>query len=173
MTQRRWYLALVVFLIATLDSASAQQQRPQGCTAPEYRQFDFWVGDWSVTDSSGTKPMGSNRITSEEAGCLVHEHWTGAGGGTGQSFNFYDRVKQVWQQVWVASAAGGNLHLVGKFDGTSMVLEGDRANPAGQVVKNRIRWTPQSDGRVRQTWETSTDGGGTWSVSFDGYYKKR
>jgi hypothetical protein len=149
------------------------QQRPQPCTGPEYRQFDFWIGDWTVTDSAGTVTMGSNRITSEEAGCLVHEHWTGAGGGTGQSFNFYNRATKQWEQVWVASVAGGNLHLKGAFDGKSMVLSGERPGPNGAIVQNRIRWTPLADGRVRQTWESSSDGGKSWAVSFDGYYRKK
>ena len=160
-------------LLAGLCVPLSAQQRPQPCTGPEYRQFDFWVGDWTVTDSAGTVTMGTNRITSEEAGCLVHEHWSGAGGGTGQSFNFYNRAKKQWEQVWVASSAGGNLHITGAFDGTSMVLIGERPGPNGAVVQNRIRWTPQPDGRVRQTWESSTDGGKSWTVSFDGFYKKK
>ena len=159
-------------MLVTGAAGLSAQQRPAPCTAPEHRQFDFWLGDWTVTDSAGKVTMGTNRITSEEAGCLVHEHWAGAGGGTGQSFNFYSVAKKQWEQVWVASVAGGNLHIIGKFDGTSMVLEGERTNPAGATVKNRIRWTPQPDGRVRQTWESSTDGGKTWTVSFDGWYKK-
>ena len=160
-------LAVMAFPLA------AQQPRPNPCTAPEHRQFDFWIGDWTVTDSAGKVTMGTNHITSEEAGCLVHEHWTGAGGGTGQSFNFYNVAKKQWEQVWVASVAGGNLHITGKFDGTSMVLTGERPAANGAMALNRIRWTPQPDGRVRQTWETSNDGGKTWTVSFDGFSRKK
>jgi hypothetical protein len=162
------------FLLALLlvPAALGAQQRPAPCTAGEHRQFDFWIGDWTVTDSAGTKTMGSNRITSEESGCLVHEHWTGAGGGTGQSFNFYNVARKQWEQVWVASVAGGNLHIIGTFDGTAMVLAGERPGPNGATVMNRIRWAPQADGRVRQTWESSNDGGATWTVSFDGWYRK-
>jgi hypothetical protein len=29
------------------------------------------------------------------------------------------------------------------------------------------------DGRVRQHWETSKDGGATWTTAFDGYYRRR
>src|SRR5262245_53612355 len=163
----------VLLALLAAGVPAAAQQRPAPCTAAEHRQFDFWIGDWTVTDSAGTTTMGSNRITSEEAGCLVHEHWTGAGGGTGQSFNFYNLAKKQWEQVWVASAAGGNLHITGGFDGTSMVLTGERPGPGGATVRNRIRWTPVADGRVRQTWETSTDNGASWSVSFDGWYRKK
>jgi hypothetical protein len=38
------------------------------------------------------------------------------------------------------------------------------------LLKHRITWTPQPDGRVRQFWETSSDGGQTWNAAFDGLY---
>ena len=37
----------------------------------------------------------------------------------------------------------------------------------------RITWERLPDGRVRQLWESSKDGGTTWTVAFDGYYAKR
>jgi hypothetical protein len=166
---------VVLALFCSGVSALAQQAPPpppQGCTAPEYRQFDYWIGDWNVTDSSGTRTYGSNRITSEESGCLIHEHWRAAGGGTGQSFTFYDRVTRRWEQVWVASG-GGILRLSGKLDGTSMVLEGPTVSPTGAPVLNRIAWIPQPDGRVRQLWSRSTDQGTSWQAGFDGWYRKR
>ena len=53
-----------------------------------------------------------------------------------------------------------------------MVLEGE--TPAGGAgappVKNRITWSPEPEGRVRQHWETSPDGGKTWATAFDGMY---
>jgi hypothetical protein len=37
----------------------------------------------------------------------------------------------------------------------------------------RITWAPQADGSVRQLWESSKDGGRTWSTAFDGKYVKK
>ena len=37
--------------------------------------------------------------------------------------------------------------------------------------RERITWTPNADGSVRQHWETSTDDGKTWKTSFDGLYR--
>ena len=34
----------------------------------------------------------------------------------------------------------------------------------------RITWSKNADGTVRQLWESSTDGGTTWTVAFDGTY---
>lgn len=30
--------------------ASAESAPAASCTSPEYRQFDFWIGDWDVFD---------------------------------------------------------------------------------------------------------------------------
>ena len=43
--------------------------------------------------------------------------------------------------------------------------------PFHRIGQTRVTWRPLPDGRVRQTFESSTDGGKTWSVSFDGFYK--
>ena len=161
---------LMMVFASVIFTRAAAQQTPTGCTAPEHRQFDFWIGDWAVTDSAGVTPYGTNRITREEAGCLLHEHWRGSQGGSGQSLNFYDRQRRHWEQVWVAS--GGNvLRLSGQFNGISMVLEGDATSPSGGTIRNRIIWTPQADGRVRQVWSTTADGGKSWQVGFDGWYR--
>jgi hypothetical protein len=165
-------LLRAVWIVLLLPAAAARaQQPPTNCAAPEHRQFDFWEGDWVVTDSAGTVTYGTSTISREESGCLLRERWTAAAGGTGQSINFYDRVAGGWAQVWVASN-GSVLRLAGGLEGTAMRLEG-QTRPAGAVVRNRITWTPQLDGRVRQTWTISRDGGSTWQVSFDGWYRRR
>lgn len=154
-----------------LISSSLLAQTPQRttCDAPEHRQFDFWVGDWDVTTPDG-KPAGRNSITRELNGCVIHEHWTGAGGMNGQSFNMWDRVKQQWHQTWVAD--NGNLLLLdGTFQNGSMQLTGS-SGPAERLVSNRITWTLNADGTLRQHWEVSSDGGKTWKSAFDGRYRR-
>jgi hypothetical protein len=41
-----------------------------------------------------------------------------------------------------------------------------------EVTGNRITWTPSPEGSVQQLWETSSDGGKTWQVTFDGRYRR-
>jgi hypothetical protein len=168
---RRLVAAALLFLPLSL---SAQQGPPPGCTAPEYRQFDYWVGDWEVTDSAGVTVYGTNNVTLEESSCVVHEHWAGSRGGTGQSFNYYDPRTRIWQQDWVASSAGSSLHLTGNLgDHGTMTLEADVPGPNGTTVHHKAQWIPQPDGRVRQYWRSTTDGGRTWSMVFDGWYRKK
>jgi hypothetical protein len=46
-------------------------------------------------------------------------------------------------------------------------------NQKGEPVLNRITWTPDRKGRVRQLWETSNNLGESWTVVFDGLYYRR
>ena len=143
---------------------------PQRCDTPEFRQFDFWLGDWNVTSEG--EPAGTNLVTLEEAGCVVHEHWTGAEGGTGQSFNYYDRLDRRWHQMWVSNS-GNVLDLAGTFADGALVFRGERPRPNGATLKHRLSFRANPDGTVRQLWETSSDGGSTWSTAFDGLYRKK
>jgi len=158
-------------LLVLVGFPAGGQQTPPSCSASQHRQFDFWLGSWTVTDSAGTATLGTNNITREEGGCLVHEHWTDADGSTGQSFNFYDPTTKRWAQIWVSSS-GNVLRLEGGLDGPSMRLEGDRQPRTGETVQHRIVWTPEPDGRVRQKWYASKDGGKTWKLIFDGWYRR-
>lgn len=136
------------------------------CSTPEYRQFDFWLGEWDVVSSTG-RALGANSIRPIEGGCAFEEHWTGAMGGTGTSLNRYNAAKGKWQQTWV-DGMGTVLELEGEFKDGSMVLS---AVVAG--APNRVTWTPLEKDRVRQHWESSSDEGKPWTTVFDGIYVRR
>jgi hypothetical protein len=159
--------------VSAADSgqAAAPTPAPKPCTAPAYREFDFWLGSWDVTNPAG-KTAGTNRITGILGGCALREEWTGAGGSSGTSLNVYDADAKRWRQTWVDDR-GGVLLLSGGIRKGKMVLEGDTPAPGGATVRQRITWTPLSGGRVRQFWDSSADGGKTWKTEFDGIYAPR
>ena len=132
-------------------------------------QFDFWIGEWEVTANG--KVAGHNRIESILGGRALRETWTGAGGYNGTSTNIFDATTGTWKQFWVDNS-GLVLLLEGGLVEGKMVLEGRRLDAEGATVTDRITWTPNADGSVRQLWESSSDGGQTWSVAFDGLYVK-
>jgi hypothetical protein len=169
MTTPRLSACTLALSIVLLSRVLYAQAPPPNCSAPEYRQFDFWVGTWDVFNPQG-KLVGTNAVTLELNGCVLHEHWESAvGTNRGQSFNIYDRKSGQWHQTWVAN--GGNLLLLnGGLHGGAMVLEGRSVIPGRGEVTDRITWSKQQDGSVRQFWEQSTDGGKTWSAAFDGRY---
>ncbi|MGD8977245.1 MAG: tetratricopeptide repeat protein [Gammaproteobacteria bacterium] len=135
---------------------------------PVFRQFDFWIGDWEVKGGDGTV-FGRNSISSEEQGCVLVERWTGAGGNTGQSINYYDGIAREWVQVW--NGLGIQIHMRGGLSDGSMILVGDILYLAsGDRRAFRGTWTPLDGGVVRQFFEESADDGETWSTWFEGFY---
>lgn len=141
------------------------------CAQENSRQFDFWVGEWEVRDAEG-RVAGVNRISSEEGGCVIVERWSAADGRTGQSLNYFDPAANRWKQTWVG--LGLLLHMEGSFSDGHMRLEGPlQYLGQGRVTTLRGTWTRLSDGRVRQHFEESEDGGKSWITWFDGYYTRR
>jgi hypothetical protein len=133
--------------------------RPDGrtiCTAPRFREFDFWRGDWSV--STATNPfVAINPVTAELGGCVVEEHWRPnfvAGGSPvypGRSLSSYDDLTQSWRQTWVAAGARP-LRLSGNLrpDGV-MEMQGIRIHWFfGYHYIDTYTWTAVSDHEVIQ-----------------------
>ena len=161
---RRHLVLTAVLLVVTIPLTA---QQPPPCGAPEYRQFDFWVGSWNVFNPAGQQ-VGTNTIDRTLDGCALHEQWKSAGRHWGFSYNIYDRSSGKWHQSWVDN--GGLLLLIeGGLENGKMVLSGTTQGTQGSVL-NRITWTPVATDSVRQLWETSTDEGKSWSVAFDGMY---
>lgn len=162
-------LFCVLLLVFISSSVCAQQSAPD-CSSEKHRQFDFWVGDWVVTDKEG-KIQGHNKIELLLNDCTLQENWQGAKGSNGKSLNFYDRQTQQWHQTWI-DASGGVLYLNGGLQDNTMVLEGQRLSRDGNPVLHRIAYTPLEDGQVKQHWQYSQDDGKTWQEAFLGFYSR-
>jgi len=162
-------VAGVIVSMAALALPAAAASAASPCAGSEHRQFDFWLGEWSVRTPDG-KLAGVNRIASEYGGCVLHERYSAGAGYSGESLNMYDAARKVWHQTWV-DTSGTLLVLEGGLRGASMVLEG-RTGADGEITRHRITWTPNADGSVRQHWE-SADRKGQWSTAFDGSYTRK
>ena len=117
------------------------------------------------------KLAGVNRISSEYNGCVLHERYDTGRGYSGESLNTFDATRQVWHQTWV-DTDGTLLLLEGGLRDGRMVLEGQSVNADKSVSKQRITWSLNADGSVRQLWE-ATDAAGAWTVAFDGTYTRK
>lgn len=156
---------------AQSDTTHQVSPPPGPCGSAEYRQFDFWIGDWDVLLPDG-KPAGTNQIRRILDGCVIQESWRGAGGSSGTSYNVYDRTRRRWHQTWVDDR-GSLLQLDGEFSKPRMTLRGETLDSSGVKQLQRITWQPTGPAQVRQLWESSRDGGKTWAVIFDGRYHRR
>ncbi len=162
-------IAVLFGLVAA--PAPAQQAAPP-CADVEHRYFDFWIGDWDVTVVGTGQVAGTNEITSVLGGCALLESYETPNGYVGNSYNIYDRTTGKWHQSWVDNA-GTLLLLDGGIVDGKMVMSGPGKDGQGNDILNRITWTPHDDGSVQQTWDVSSDGGATWTNSFDGLYRKK
>jgi len=151
------------------QSGTPPAAKPCGAK-PEYRQFDFWIGEWDV--EAGGKPAGTNSVRLILGDCVIFENWKGAGGMTGKSFNIYNAAIGKWQQTWVDSS-GNALEFYGEFKDGAMRLVGEKPGPNGVKIINKLTFFPLEGGRVRQLWESSEDQGRTWSAVFDGLYIRK
>jgi ketosteroid isomerase-like protein len=138
---------------------------PAPCAAPEYRQFDFWVGDWDVYEASGGDRVARVRVDRVLDACALREDYRGANGTHGQSFSVYDAPRKVWHQTWVTNR-GQLLTIEGGPEGGQMTLAGSYRDAHGEETRVRGTWKPVAGG-VRETAVTSGDGGKTWQPWFD------
>jgi opacity protein-like surface antigen len=151
--------------------APAAQAPAAACAEPEHRQFDFWLGHWSVAVPGG-KLASDSVIEPILGGCGISESFTGARGATSRSLNLYNRSLGAWEQFWIDSQ-GNRLQLRGGWRDGAMVMQTPEPVASGSSRRDRMTWTPNADGTVRQLWEVSADAGATWAVSFDGLYTRR
>lgn len=174
------YKLLIIIVFIAVTSVQAQDDAEAPATPPAFpceaddafAAFDFWVGHWDVHTADG-QLAGSNRISRAERGCVLLEQWAGAGGSTGMSINYLDRVSGEWVQSWHA-AGGSQINIRGELTDAGMLLEGTiHYIGNGTTAPFRGLWTLLDDGRVRQFFEQSNDGGETWVPWFEGFYTRK
>jgi hypothetical protein len=154
--------------------ASSSPTPPLACASSAHQAFDFWLGVWEVTASGQDKPSAINKISRGHGGCVIREDYRTTGGYTGMSMSFYDMKRKTWHQTWMG-ADGGALYIEGGLNESGAMVLSNRNTPyytEGSPV-NRVTWTPNEDGSVRQHWQSSKDSGKTWATVFDGLYVKR
>lgn len=154
-----------ILICAILLSATAPLAATPACTAPEYHEFDFWVGDWDAFETATGEKDAHVRVDRILSGCVLREQYDGANGHRGQSFSIYDSSRQIWHQSWVTNR-GELLMIEGNLRGEAMVLSGSDLTSTGQPRLVRGDWQPVTGG-VRESAVTSTDGGKTWMPWFD------
>ncbi len=133
---------------------------------PEFRQFDFWIGEWAPQNAQGVT-VGSSSIKLILGSCIIFENWD-TRVSSGKSFNLFDVRDGKWHQTWV-DARGTMTHYVGGLEGDKMVLVSESVTN-GKKTLARMTFSKLSDGNVRQHGESSADEGKTWTTTFDFKY---
>ena len=169
-------LALIAAVLAAPLAAVVQTAPPKPgatCADAAHHAFDFWIGRWDVVTTKDGKPAGSSLIEAVYSGCAIRENWTDPSGYSGGSLNTYDPIAGKWRQTWTDSA-GSWREFVGGIEAGKMVLVAHRplrTDPARTLLERMI-FTPNPDGSVRQFSDMSTDDGKTWQIRYDFTYRR-
>ncbi|RPI45699.1 MAG: hypothetical protein EHM46_01445 [Bacteroidetes bacterium] len=160
----------VVFFLSGSPFLVAQDPCPC-CSAP-YSAFDFWLGDWTVYNSTG-EVVGTNRIVEMQDGCVLQENWKATDqSNSGTSYNYFDRTDSTWNQIWISNS-GFILELSGNTDSSGvMVLKSDLLSNQNGTYYHRITWTKNGDNSVTQKWDILDKEHGIISEAFMGIYRK-
>lgn len=176
MTRIAFALALCLAAPAFAQTASAPAPSgppappPPACTAPEHRQFDFWVGRWDVYPTGTQRLVAHSLIERLHGDCVIRETWMPLRGGGGTSLNTWRPDEHRWRQLW-ADAQNNWTDFSGGMEGDAMVLTASVRNPDGSAGLTRMSYTRGADGSVRQAGTQSNDGGRTWTPTFDFTYR--
>jgi hypothetical protein len=171
-------LVILATLVAgTSLSAAAHSQSntptpPAPCSSEEFRQLDFWVGDWHAEwdNGDGTTGHGENHITRDEFGdCVIYERFSGAG-LNGMSVSTYFAPLGLWRQAWVDDQGGffslsGGPDTSGEFD---FVLTNTRL--AETAPHRRMVWQDVTEDEFTWRWQgratDDEDWGDLWVIHY-------
>ena len=176
MKVRKTITAAAILCTSAAVAAQNPPPPPNMCdTDPAFQQWSFWEGNWRVTSRSDGSFQGTNKITPIEGGCAFREEWTSAGGGTGQSLNYYNPITKKWRQVWVSAGGGGYLidYEGGLVEGSIKLVGEIFYYSNGKTLPFRGAWTHNEDGSVRQFFEQYDPEKKEWTVWFDGLYARQ
>jgi hypothetical protein len=149
-----------------------------GCTSPESRQMDFWLGEWllSPTSAGANTVLGVNTITLHNQGCVIIETWRPFTGAHGMSINIYDPVTQHWHQTY-AGAGGRRTAYEGAMDSDGVmrlnVVSPPPGPPPAPQGQQRMNFQRIDDNSLRQWGERLDPATNQWVVTFDLTYHRR
>jgi hypothetical protein len=156
-------------LTATHASAAGD---PTPCSAnSESRQFDYWLGDWTVT-YPGAPGGSTSKVSLSLDQCLLIEGWDGGKGHKGENLFAYSYDDKRWRGMFADNQ--GRVHVFeGKVGTNSAEFHGPSRGPNGEEVLNRIKVVRMSADQIEQSWEKSVDHGATWTMQFRGQYSRK
>ncbi|HYF30387.1 MAG TPA: tetratricopeptide repeat protein [Chitinophagaceae bacterium] len=141
------------------------------------REFDFWVGEWTVYATGTNFQVGNSIIQKASGDCMILENWTAKGPvpHNGKSVNYVNPQTNKWEQLWIGSNGGGNhvgRFYNGVYKDSVLRFEFEANTPQGKQM-GRFSFFNQGPDQVRQLSETSPDGGKTWRTNYDFTYKRK
>lgn len=162
--------AVTLFVLAALCLAvpPGAAQSDGACQSDARRRaLDFLLGTWDAVGASG-EVEGRVVVESLLNGCLLVETSRAPGGADSVGYWLFDPLAEQWR-VTRADAEGRVYRLQGRARQNELSVAGEAVDAGGQTTL--LRGTRRLEaGRIRQTWEASTDDGESWAELWRGDY---
>jgi len=169
------FLLLSLFTL-TLGPAAYSQSSSENPN-PE-TLFDFWVGEWEVSweEAEGATGGGVNIIEKTLDGTVIQENFRITEGQNkgfkGTSISVYHRQMGTWRQAW-ADNQGGYFDFKGRAEGDKRIFQtAVRELDDGRQFTQRMVFYDISEDSLTWDWESSEDGGETWSLNWRIHYRR-
>jgi len=172
------YLCCGALLLGTSLAVNAQQtqatppsQPPANrCAAPEYRQLDFILGSWEVSNK-GKKTADATFEPVSTSSCGLAETWRNANGGGGNGLFANSPVGHGWQYFWVPSSGLPTwLHDgVPTGNGEEMQFTITRTLADGTSHVSHWTLTKMPNGQIRELSVNTEDG----KTEYELYWTKK
>jgi len=157
--------------VASVLPAAVFADDAKPCAAGEHRQFDYWLGNWSV--SYGGPPAGTSKVELALDQCMIVESWDGARNHSGRTIFAYSSDDHTWYGMFADNEGRVHVFSEGKVANGVAEFRGTSRGPNGETVLNRVKIVRANGDKVEQTWEKSLDNGGTWNMAYRGVYTRK
>jgi hypothetical protein len=179
---------LLVFILSLFAAAivSAQEATPEETPEPytlaeESHQLDWFIGAWSVDSryllDPATEEWFEETVTSTIepiiGGFALMERYTGTFAGTpidAVSIRTYNSAIGKWQQRWLDNTSPGFAAYTGQYADGEFIAYADRGyspeiegGTEKETGAREIFFDIEAD-RFSWRWETTADGGATWTT---------
>ena len=167
--------------LAVLASSGARTNVQSNEPWPELKKLEYFLGDWFEEGDVKPGPFGpGGRVTMNDHRewmdgkffILIHSTFTALkGAGTGISFIGYDPNAKVYTYDEFYSQ-GEAVHSRGRLEGDQWIWTMNDMKVGSQMVKARNIYKMVSATLYTFRFETSADGGATWTLAMDGTARK-
>jgi hypothetical protein len=177
---RRLAFALLVLLTLPI-SVSAQ-----GACQGEYRQFDFWIGEWDILNRNRPEEearwydtgSATARVYPVVFGCGIVEHWRGQAYGefqVGLSFQAFNPQLGQWDMVllWPNTGQPRFGELAGGFRLNRGEFYSRGLSETGDTTITRFTFSDIGSDALRWQDGLSTDGGRSWASGWIQEFSRR
>ena len=172
-------LTVAVLSLVAATSVWAQGRREEPW--PELKKLDYFVGDWFEEGEVKAGPLGAGgKVTMHDQRewmdgnffIIIHSKFTALKSeGTGVAFMGYDPNAKAYTYDEFYSQGEAD-HCRGRFEGDQWIWNMNDMKMGGQMVKARYTVKIVSPTFYTYKFETSNDGGQTWTLFMDGTGRK-